>query len=438
MRQAHLDDSCTSVIYHLHEIVLNTNDAIDIHDLRVVVSGCRARWRGARCKYKPLTKFGKIIYYFGNPPRVVSPPITPCLRHHSAFASELRVALQTMADLHTTSYHPEHNESVSSGHTIYSEILSVTSIMRKNSRWSSSMQTFYTKDSALASNLGLRRPGSNSVSTPQQGSREEDLMSGFEELKRTLRSARGMCYVSDVREFAGKNLSSHLIDVSSIPIAEILAPFLAIIRSPLSTGPITSAALSALHSFFTYGLFMKNDQSVDAALAELSSSVSHCKFEASDSSGDEVVLLRILTVIEDCICGSWSPRLGDVEVCEMLETVLATCVQMRLSGPFSRYDPCCPYVHMDTEALRRSAELTMHKIVRTVLSKLYILDPASEEKRLLSPPSVPVAAAGTDPSASTPSSEPSSDDPGTGNQLVASTAQITEDASRVQKLGCTL
>ncbi|KAI0256486.1 Sec7-domain-containing protein [Lactifluus subvellereus] len=284
-----------------------------------------------------------------------------------------------MADLHMTSHHPEHNESVSSGHTIYSEILSVTSIMRKNSRWSSSMQTFYTKDSALASNLGLRRPGSNNVSTPQQGSREEDLMSGFEELKRALRSVQ---------------------DVSSIPIADILAPFLAIIRSPLSTGPITSAALSALHSFFTYGLFTKNDQSVDAALAELSSSVSHCKFEASDSSGDEVVLLRILTVIEDCMCGSWSPRLGDIEVCEMLETVLATCVQMRLS-----------------EALRRSAELTMHKIVRTVLSKLYILDPASEEKRLLSPPS------------------PLPDDPETGNQPVTSTTRSTEDASRAQKLG---
>lgn len=138
--------------------------------------------------------------------------------------------------------------------------------------------------------------------------------------------------VFDVLAFAEEHT---FLDTSSTPISNILAPFLAIIRSPLSTGPITSAALSALHSFFTYGLFVENDPSVDGALAELSSSVSHCKFEASDSSGDEVVLLRILTVIEDCMCGSWSPRLGDIEVCEMLETVLATCVQMRLSGLFS-------------------------------------------------------------------------------------------------------
>ncbi|KAI0306765.1 hypothetical protein B0F90DRAFT_1808381 [Multifurca ochricompacta] len=280
-----------------------------------------------------------------------------------------------MATSYTASNHPGHYETTFPEHIIYSEVLAVTFVMRKNSRWSSSTQTFYARDSALASNLGLRRPGPNSAVTPQLGSREEDLMSGFEQLKRALRSAQ---------------------DITVIPLADILAPFLAIIRSPLSTGPITSAALSALHSFFSCGIFSKADASVDAALAELSSAVSHCKFEASDSSGDEVVLLRILTVIEDCMCGNWSPRLGDIEVCEMLETVLATCVQMRLS-----------------EALRRSAELTMHKLVRTVLSKLYVLDPGSEEKKLLSIPSAP--AAGTEPSA--PSAGLISDDLATTDGL---------------------
>ena len=124
-------------------------------------------------------------------------------------------------------------------------------------------------------------------------------------------------------------------DVSSIPLTDILSPFLSVIRSPLSLSPITSAALSALHSFFARGLFLLGDPSIDVALAEISSAVSHCTFEACDSADEEVVFLRILTVIEDCICGSWSHRLGDIEVCEMLETVLATCVQMRLSGQLS-------------------------------------------------------------------------------------------------------
>ncbi len=62
--------------------------------------------------------------------------------------------------------------------------------------------------------------------------------------------------------------------------------------------------------------------------------MSRCKFEASDSSGDEVTLLKIMAVIQDCMCGSIGDTLGDVEVCEMLETVLTTCCQMRLSGGF--------------------------------------------------------------------------------------------------------
>jgi brefeldin A-resistance guanine nucleotide exchange factor 1 len=117
-----------------------------------------------------------------------------------------------------------------------------------------------------------------------------------------------------------------------MPLSVILAPFLAIVRSPLATGPIASAALAALHAFFAAGLVHPQALAINAALADLSASISHCKFEASDSSGDEVVLLRILTVTEDCMCGPAGRLLDDVEVCEMLETVLTTCVQMRLSG----------------------------------------------------------------------------------------------------------
>jgi hypothetical protein len=122
-------------------------------------------------------------------------------------------------------------------------------------------------------------------------------------------------------------------DIQSIPLPVLLGPFFAIIRSPISTGPITSAALSALHNFFVCGLISAKSVKVEIALVELSSAVSHCKFEASDSSGDEVVLLKIMTVIHDYMVGSsLGIFLGDVEICEMLETVLTTCCQMRLSG----------------------------------------------------------------------------------------------------------
>ena len=152
-------------------------------------------------------------------------------------------------------------------------------------------------------------------------------MGGFQELKRTVRGTEGRSYLRS------RCMSHGAPDIQSIPLPALLGPFFALIRSPISTGPITSAALSALHNFFVCGLISANSVELEVALVELSSTVSHCKFEASDSSGDEVVLLKIMTVIHDCMVGSSvGAFLGDVEICEMLETVLTTCCQMRLSG----------------------------------------------------------------------------------------------------------
>lgn len=128
--------------------------------------------------------------------------------------------------------------------------------------------------------------------------------------------------------------SNALVDLSSMPLSEILSPFLALIRSPLATAPITSAALNALHTFFVCGLVSPNSSGIRPALAELSSTVSHSKFESGASAVEEAVIFRIISVIHICICGSVGGFLGDVEVCEMLETVLTTCCQIRLSGEF--------------------------------------------------------------------------------------------------------
>ena len=127
-------------------------------------------------------------------------------------------------------------------------------------------------------------------------------------------------------------LNLGLLDVLKLPLMVLLKPFLALIRSSLSTGPITSAALMSLHTFFVSGLIQPTSVGISPALASLSSTIANCKFEASDFAGDEVVLLRIMSLIKECMCGSVGIILGDVEVCEMLETVLTICCQMRASG----------------------------------------------------------------------------------------------------------
>lgn len=87
----------------------------------------------------------------------------------------------------------ESNGTVSPKHIIYSEALAVTAVMRKNARWASSSQTYNTRDSVLASSLGLRRTGPVRLNSEQRGNSEDDLMLGFEELKRELRNVQGAC-----------------------------------------------------------------------------------------------------------------------------------------------------------------------------------------------------------------------------------------------------
>lgn len=106
-------------------------------------------------------------------------------------------------------------------------------------------------------------------------------------------------------------------------------------------------------------------------MAQVSTAGTHCKFEASDSVSDEVVLLKILDVLRNTLTGRLGEVLSDESVCEMMETGLSMCCQMRLSGAFLL---TLARIRADlsgrSEMLRRSAERTMHAMVAAVFSNL--------------------------------------------------------------------
>lgn len=92
-------------------------------------------------------------------------------------------------------------------------------------------------------------------------------------------------------------------------------------------------------------------------MQSLSAAITHCRFEASDSAQDEVVLLRILKLMEGMISGPGGDLLSDESVCEMMETGLSMCCQARLS-----------------ELLRRSAEMSMVKMCQVIFERLKHLE----------------------------------------------------------------
>lgn len=93
------------------------------------------------------------------------------------------------------------------------------------------------------------------------------------------------------------------------------------------------------------------------AMQSLSAAITHCRFEASDSAADEIVLLRILNLMEGMLSGPGGDLLSDESVCEMMETGLSMCCQTRLS-----------------ELLRRSAEMSMIKMCQIIFERLKYLE----------------------------------------------------------------
>jgi hypothetical protein len=87
--------------------------------------------------------------------------------------------------------------AVSPTHLVFSEIIAVTSAMRKNSRWASA-QPGPARVSGLASSMGLRTPpsGHGVIGRGEQDRREAILMAGFDQLKREIRDAESM-YLSN-------------------------------------------------------------------------------------------------------------------------------------------------------------------------------------------------------------------------------------------------
>ncbi|KAJ9653623.1 GDP/GTP exchange factor for ARF [Neophaeococcomyces mojaviensis] len=181
------------------------------------------------------------------------------------------------------------------------------------------------EDLTLASRWGLRGKKGKSV-------QDNPLLSAFAKLRRDLATSR---------------------DTSHFDAPALLHPFLQVIRSSSTSATITSLAVISITKFLNYNLITIQSPRIGTAMHLLSAAITHCRFEASDTAADEVVLLRILRLMELIISRPEGSLLGDESICEMMSTGLSMCCQTRLS-----------------EVLRRSAEMAMVTMCQIVFGRL--------------------------------------------------------------------
>ncbi|OWP02220.1 hypothetical protein B2J93_5607 [Marssonina coronariae] len=251
---------------------------------------------------------------------------------------------------------------------ITTECITVTSAMRKHARWAHSSVSAILGGSSSPLNPNLQ---SSQPSTPRdetgRGKSRKEMSSGL-----VGGDDGGLANRWGLRGKKGKSMQDNPLiagfgrlrreltgckDIHQFDTPSLLHPFLQVIQASATSAPITSLALVAITKFFSYNLISPESPRLSLAMQSLSAAITHCRFEASDSAADEIVLLRILKLMEGMLSGPGGDLLSDESVCEMMETGLSMCCQARLS-----------------ELLRRSAEMSMVKMTQVIFERLKHLE----------------------------------------------------------------
>ncbi|XP_053611208.1 Golgi-specific brefeldin A-resistance guanine nucleotide exchange factor 1 isoform X2 [Plodia interpunctella] len=150
-----------------------------------------------------------------------------------------------------------------------------------------------------------------------------------------------------------KTILNQVDDLKLLDPATYLSPFLEVIRSKETTGPVTSLALSAIHKFLSYGLIDPTHPSVPATVEDIADAVTHARFVGTDHSSDGVVLMKILQVLRTLMLSPEGAMLTDESVCEIMLSCFRICFETRL-----------------TELLRRNAEQCLRDMTQLIFMRL--------------------------------------------------------------------
>eukprot|EP01091_Cochliopodium_minus_P008503 TRINITY_DN1946_c0_g3_i1.p1 TRINITY_DN1946_c0_g3~~TRINITY_DN1946_c0_g3_i1.p1 ORF type:complete len:1523 (-),score=479.02 TRINITY_DN1946_c0_g3_i1:241-4809(-) len=121
------------------------------------------------------------------------------------------------------------------------------------------------------------------------------------------------------------------IKKQNINVLELFSPFLELIKYSQTTGPITSQALNTIEKFLNMGFVSPTNPDVADIMQIISDSVNQCKFENTDNSTDESVLMRIMRVLLTCLTCPAGEYIPDSTVLEIIQTCFRMSIEKRLS-----------------------------------------------------------------------------------------------------------
>lgn len=142
-------------------------------------------------------------------------------------------------------------------------------------------------------------------------------------------------------------------DLNDFDTLNYLEPFLQILESEHASGIITGVAVSSLNKFLLYELLTAESPRAKEAINRIASAVSRCRFEETHRDTDEMVLMKLLELLEYCLRCNAGPLICDANVWQMVQTCYRISQQPRSS------------IH-----LCHTAENTLAHLVLTVFNRI--------------------------------------------------------------------
>ncbi|GMR39829.1 hypothetical protein PMAYCL1PPCAC_10024, partial [Pristionchus mayeri] len=158
-----------------------------------------------------------------------------------------------------------------------------------------------------------------------------------------------------LRSFADlRDVLNKVSDVMDMNPLTFLSPFLEVIRSQNTNGPITEAALSSVAKFLSYGLIDASSVKAAHTVESIAQAVTHTKFVGGANAGsDECVLFEILHVLRALLLSPAGRLLSNEAVCDMMQSCFRICFELHLS-----------------ELLRKAARTTLADMTQLIFTRL--------------------------------------------------------------------
>uniref|UniRef100_A0A1B0DDP3 Uncharacterized protein n=1 Tax=Phlebotomus papatasi TaxID=29031 RepID=A0A1B0DDP3_PHLPP len=150
-----------------------------------------------------------------------------------------------------------------------------------------------------------------------------------------------------------KNILIQNEDLRLIEPNVFLGPFLDVIKSEETTGPVTSLALSAVNKFLSYGLIDPTHSHIATTVENIADAVTHARFVSIDQASDGVVLMKVVHVLRTLMLSPEGSALTDESVCDVMLACFKICFESRLN-----------------ELLRRTAEQAFRDMVLLLFMRL--------------------------------------------------------------------